>query len=244
VVKTPRAAMKRWDKMKSEAMAANNPLFDGEEPAEPRIFDALADPEVIAKVPADAREDFTQLAGTWLELSRMLEGDDPAKPEELIQRGLEGWYGDYIKTVYTDYESRQEDLQGLISFASRYDTLNELLAQLVLMSSETTSKSVEVQEDAVRMTTIHQAKGLEYPVVFVIGCADELFPLRRAIENGDVEEERRLFYVAVTRAKEELYLCFPMVSSGRGQAQRLMPSRFLQEIPRERYEKLQVRQAW
>ena len=67
-----------------------------------------------------------------------------------------------------------------------------------------------------KLTTVHQAKGLEYDVVFLIGLADGQFPGRRSIEAGDVEEERRLFYVAVTRARNELYLSFPKIASRPG----------------------------
>ncbi|MFM8334003.1 MAG: 3'-5' exonuclease, partial [Opitutaceae bacterium] len=100
--------------------------------------------------------------------------------------------------------------------------------------------------DALRLTTVHQAKGLEYAAVFLIGLADGSFPLRRAIEAGDVEEERRLFYVAVTRARDELYLCFPKVNTKGGPAMLQTPSRFLLELPSDLYQPLRVRRttAW
>jgi DNA helicase II / ATP-dependent DNA helicase PcrA len=94
----------------------------------------------------------------------------------------------------------------------------------------------------VKLTTVHQAKGLEYAIVFVIGLADGVFPGRRSIEAGDVEEERRLFYVAVTRARDELYLCFPKIASRPGPGGMMnTPSRFLQEIDASLYETLRVR---
>jgi superfamily I DNA/RNA helicase len=78
---------------------------------------------------------------------------------------------------------------------------------------------------------VHQAKGLEYDVVFLIGLADGQFPGRRSIEAGDVEEERRLFYVAVTRARNELYLSYPKVASRAGPGgMMLTPSRFLRLV--------------
>jgi DNA helicase-2/ATP-dependent DNA helicase PcrA len=94
---------------------------------------------------------------------------------------------------------------------------------------------------------VHQSKGLEYAVVFLIGLADGMFPLRRAIEAGDVEEERRLFYVGVTRARDELYLCFPKIASRPGPGgMMLTPSRFLSEIDPTLYEPLKLRRqyAW
>ena len=105
-----------------------------------------------------------------------------------------------------------------------------MLAQMMLLNSETSDRSVDPDADALRLTTVHQAKGLEYAVVFIIGLAEGLFPLSRAIESGDIEEERRLFYVAVTRARNELYLCFPQVNTRGGPAMMMAPSTFLQEI--------------
>jgi len=92
-------------------------------------------------------------------------------------------------------------------------------------------------EEQLKLSTIHQAKGLEFDVVFVIMLCDGLFPSTRSIDTDEgVEEERRLFYVAVTRAKNELYLSYPLVRAGFGQSAgdaMQHPSRFLSEIPKE-----------
>lgn len=233
---------------KAQREASGDFFIDNDAPDPTSLITALAREDTIAKVPADARPDYASLVATLQELSALMRkdvtGEDQSResPGEIVALGIEGWYGDYLATVYTDADRRREDLEGLVSFAQRYQTMAELLAQLVLLNSETSDKSVEGHtDDAVRMSTVHQAKGLEYPVVFVIGCADELFPLRRAIENGDVEEERRLFYVAVTRAMDELYLTIPILSGGRGGPLRMEPSRFIQELPSERYERLGFR---
>src|SRR5690606_12529306 len=123
--------------------------------------------------------------------------------------------------------------------------MQDFLAQIVLLNSETSDRHVDPDTEAIKLTTIHQAKGLEYDVVFLIGVADGMFPGRRAIESGDVEEERRLFYVAVTRAKNELYLCFPKVATKAGPGGMLLsPSRFLLEIPQELYEPLRIRRSY
>jgi len=81
-------------------------------------------------------------------------------------------------------------------------------------------------------------------VVFLIGLAEGMFPLRRAIESGDLEEERRLFYVAVTRARDELYLCFPKVNTKGGPTMLMTPSRFLLELSPELYQPLKVRRSY
>ena len=206
------------------------------------LFSVLLKKAVLDRVPAEARPDFEQLAHTLDDLNQLTENDEVTlTAAQFVQRAIDGWYGDYIVTAYSNGEERREDLEGLVGFAERFDTLSEFLAQVVLLNSEASNKSAEPEVDAVRLTTVHQAKGLEYPVVFVLGCAEDLFPLKRAVESGDVEEERRLFYVAVTRGMDQLYLCFPMMNSGRGGPMRMEPSRFLLELPPECYEKLGFR---
>jgi DNA helicase-2/ATP-dependent DNA helicase PcrA len=213
--------------------------------AEPDFFDALALDEVVKKIPPDAREDFSAMVATLLEARPLARGPEALAPAQVVERVLEGWYGDFIRNVYTDWENRQEDLQSIISFAARFETMSELLAQLMLLNSETSDKHLEPDDQAVRMTTIHQAKGLEFPVVFLISCADEWLPIRRAIEEGDIDEERRLFYVAITRAMNELYISFPLMHASRGGGiQRLLASRFLAEIPKDDYEKLSYGHGW
>ena len=112
-----------------------------------------------------------------------------------------------------------------------------MLAQLILLSSETGDRVMRSGQQHVRLSSIHQAKGLEYRYVFVIGLAEGLFPTRRSIEgDGDLEEERRLFYVAVTRAQEGLCLTYPMLSDQKGTPVRMQPSRFVRELPDEQLE--------
>jgi DNA helicase-2/ATP-dependent DNA helicase PcrA len=132
-------------------------------------------------------------------------------------------------------------LESIIGFASRFADMNELLAQLVLLNSETSNRAVEPDADTVRLTTIHQAKGLEFPVVFIIGAADGLLPLKRAIDSGDVEEERRLFYVAATRARDELYVLYPRIVSQGGPPAVLEPSRFIEELDPESFDQFKAK---
>ncbi|MGC9450531.1 MAG: ATP-dependent helicase [Oceanipulchritudo sp.] len=244
VAKCLAVADKVLQKQAARAKTDGDLFEDGRAPARPGFFTALASTEVVDKLPADCREDFRSMVATFLEVHPLLQGSEHPEPARIVEQMLDGWYGDYIRNVYPDWENRLEDLQSIINFASRFDTMAELLAQLVLINSETSDRHIDPEDAAVRMSTIHQAKGLEYPVVFLISCADEWLPIRRAIEEGDIEEERRLFYVAVTRAMNELYISFPMMHAGRGGVQRLMPSRFLSEIPREDYEKLSFRGGW
>ena len=78
--------------------------------------------------------------------------------------------------------------------------------------------------------TVHQAKGLEFPVVFVIGAADGLFPSKRSIDDDTIDEERRLFYVAATRAMDYLILSYPRVNVSQGNYEMREPSRFLEAV--------------
>lgn len=163
-----------------------------------------------------------------------------ASPAEVVRIGIDGWYGDFLKKIYPNWQQRYDDLESLIGFAEKFENLSDLLAQLALFSSETTDKDMRERNggnDSLRLSTIHQAKGLEFPIVFVIGCADGLFPLRRAIEEGDLDEERRLFYVACTRAKEKLFMLYPKISSGRDSSL-LDVSQFIREADPSSYRML------
>jgi DNA helicase-2/ATP-dependent DNA helicase PcrA len=205
------------------------------------FFDVLGAKEVLAKVPAPARDEWESLVATLRECKEEARDGDP---EEVVRLVAEGWYGTYLRTLYPNWKSREDDLNGVVGFASRFQDLGELLAQLTLLNSESSDRSIDPGEDAVRLTTIHQAKGLEFPVVFVLGLADGLFPLNRAIEDGNLDEELRLFYVSVTRAQDVLFLSYPMVHAQGGPPRRLQPSRFLGSIRPERYEFTRYRSSW
>jgi DNA helicase II / ATP-dependent DNA helicase PcrA len=167
---------------------------------------------------------------------KRLGGVTPTTPAAVVKLAIEGWYGDYLRNLHDNWQTRREDLESLIGFAQRFGDMNELLAQLVLLNSETGDRAVEPDADTVRLTTIHQAKGLEFPVVFLIGVADGMLPLNRAIEEGNVEEERRLFYVGATRARDELCVLYPRVTMQGGPPTAVQASRFLLEISPETYD--------
>jgi DNA helicase-2/ATP-dependent DNA helicase PcrA len=205
------------------------------------LVDALASNEVLAKVPKESKDEWPRLVISLQQIAGTLSNEKPFKTVEVA---IEGWYGDYLKGAYANYASRLDDLKSLIGFASRFDDMQDLLAQIQLLNSETSDRQVDPDADALRLTTVHQAKGLEFGVVFILGLADGMFPLRRAIEADDLDEERRLFYVAVTRAKDELYLCFPKVNAKGGPATLLSPSRFLTEVSEELYQPLRLRRSW
>src|SRR5437868_4816337 len=195
-------------------------------------------------VSANSKKMWTQLAHT---LDEIAPGGQPNPPSEMIASVVEAIYDDYAKVNFTNYELRREDLDQLAVFARQFKDVHEFLAQLALISNVDAEAAPNQTSDkeAVNLSTVHQAKGLEFHTVFVIWLTDGMFPSSRSLDRRDaLEEERRLFYVAITRARDELYLTFPhmRLSGGYGDVfQR--PSRFLKEIPNQLIEDWQVQRA-
>jgi DNA helicase-2/ATP-dependent DNA helicase PcrA len=164
--------------------------------------------------------------------------EDPSlqkNPGQMVRVALESGYDDYLKATYANFRSRLEDIEQLSNYARRFETAQDFLAELSLLATaDTEEEQTGTQDDErVRLSTVHQAKGLEFDVVFVIMLCDGLFPSARSLEDrGDEEEERRLFYVAITRARNELYLTYPLIRLA-GQTGDVVQqsSRFLREIP-------------
>jgi DNA helicase-2/ATP-dependent DNA helicase PcrA len=195
-------------------------------------------------VPAKSKKMWTQLAHT---LDEIAPGGEPNPPSEMITSVVEAIYDDYAKMNFPNYDLRREDLDQLAVFARQFKDVHEFLSQLTLISNVDAEAAPAQTSDkeAVNLSTVHQAKGLEFHTVFVIWLTDGMFPSSRSLTTRDVlEEERRLFYVAITRARDELYLTYPQMrlSGGYGDVfQR--PSRFLQEIPNELVEDWQVKRS-
>ncbi len=195
-------------------------------------------------VPVKAKKAWQQLAHT---LDEIAPAGEPNAPSEMIMSIVEAIYDDYAKVNFANYELRREDLNQLAVFARQFKDVHEFLSQLALISNVDAEAAPNQTSDkeAVNLSTVHQAKGLEFHTVFVIWLTDGMFPSSRSLDTrGALEEERRLFYVATTRARDELYLTYPQLrlSGGYGDVfQR--PSRFLQEIPSELVEDWQVRRS-
>ncbi|MEK9784006.1 MAG: ATP-dependent helicase, partial [Opitutales bacterium] len=199
------------------------------------VCEVLGHEKVIQKVPKDAKEDWESMSKTLIEIYKVAGNSSPSV---VVEEAIGGWYQLYLRATYENWPRREEDLESLVDFASKHETLAEMLSQLVLLSSESGDRVVKHGESCIRLSTIHQSKGLEYPHVFIIGLADGLFPNKRAIDGeSDLEEERRLFYVASTRAERSLYLLYPTLANQKGTPVRLMQSRFLKELPDTIYEK-------
>ncbi|MFZ5804777.1 MAG: ATP-dependent helicase [Acidobacteriota bacterium] len=162
------------------------------------------------------------------------------RPGEMIREVLASGYREYVRSQLDNAASRLDDLEQLAIFADGYDSLPAFLDEVTLMNelSGEDVAALEGERERVTLSTVHQAKGLEWRVVFVIWLSEGRFPTARA---EDVEEERRLFYVACTRAKDELYLCYPLVARDRYRVDIITePSRFLQELPEELYQRVLV----
>jgi DNA helicase-2/ATP-dependent DNA helicase PcrA len=180
---------------------------------------------------------------TWEQFGHVLdelvdENGQPVSPTSMIQSVVEGVYAEFMQAEFKNAEQRQQDLERLADFSTRFTDSAEFLSQLALLTNTDTegkASKTETDEDAVTLTTCHQAKGLEWQAVFAIWLAEGMFPNRRVIDDGGpegLEEERRLFYVTATRAKDELYLMYPLLyyAARDGEAFQL-PSRFLEELP-------------
>ena len=149
----------------------------------------------------------------------------------------------YKKEKGEQAESRLENLDELISAARGFEelpapgdnepALDPLTAFLTHAALESGEGQADAGEDCVQLMTLHAAKGLEFPVVFLVGLEDGLFPSRRSMDEGNLEEERRLCYVGITRARKQLYLSYAEVRRLHGVEQIGMPSKFLKEIPAE-----------
>jgi DNA helicase-2/ATP-dependent DNA helicase PcrA len=200
--------------------------------------------EVLQKIPAGSRETWRSFSRTLAQLQSPKMASDPAGMIELVMK--EG-YEAYLQSRYSNYESRADDLRQLAAFASQYSSCQDFLGELALLASmegETTSIRGGEGDGMITLSSVHQAKGLEWSVVFVIWLAEGRFPsIRSLAESGGEgeEEERRLFYVAVTRARDELYLCYPRFAADRGGREMIQrPSRFISELRGRGYERLDL----
>jgi DNA helicase-2/ATP-dependent DNA helicase PcrA len=178
----------------------------------------------------------------WQSLVSILKKIASKPPKEAILSLLDSNYADYLLSQYPNADERVDDLKVLADFASRYDKLTEFLSEMSLQESFSKERMTDCRDDEEKiiLSTIHQAKGLEWNSVFVMGLVEKQFPHYRAVDElGGVEEERRLFYVAATRAKRNLYFTYSL-TQGFGDEYLVQPSRFIKEIPSRLLEKLTV----
>jgi len=174
----------------------------------------------------------------WVETHKQITAPElKGRASEQIQVVIDAIYEEYMKVKFPNFQSRLEDLGQLRAFAQNFEKTEEFLAQLALMTNVDGGPKKEWpvrDQPCIRLSTVHQAKGLEWKVVFVIMLCDGLFPAGRSMETMEgEEEERRLFYVAVTRACDELYLTYPLTRATASFEDRWQePSRFVSNFPR------------
>ncbi|MSU34407.1 MAG: ATP-dependent helicase [Pedosphaera sp.] len=199
---------------------------------------------VAPRVPKKASVGWAQFTATISQC----EGPDTCNdPAALIRLVVEAEISAYVEATYENSRNRLEDLDQLASYARQFNSTVEFLTQLALLSNAETETNANTQEEErLKLSTVHQAKGLEFDVVFVIMLCEGMFPSGRALDSIEgEEEERRLFYVAVTRARSELYLSYPLLrfAGGGGNAMQ-QGSRFLGELPKNLLEEWNLHPAW
>lgn len=186
--------------------------------------------EQAARARGRARDALTRLAELWA----ILEDPSQQSPGDMIRRVVERHYGEYADRNFPNAAARKDDLEQLAGYAARYPAASEFLGELALVQGISAENVLGAEEpdDKLVLSTIHQAKGLEWPICFVLWLAEGRFPMATAMRQpADIEEERRLFYVAVTRAGDELYLSYPVIEETRdGPSHMLRPSKFLLEL--------------
>jgi DNA helicase-2/ATP-dependent DNA helicase PcrA len=218
-----------------------------------RIWERLAfAPDPLALV---RREDFNaapKRGAGWTEFLALLESlvqdETRGNPSRQIEIILARGYEAHLANNYENAEARLEDLRQLALYSSRYNSTEDFLSELALLSTERyTAPQAVAGEDVVMggdedelltLTSVHQAKGLEWRAVFIIWAADGKFPSPRSLRDAEgEEEERRLWYVALTRAGEQLYITYPlMITDYSRQTVVQKPSRFVTEVPPELYD--------
>ena len=212
----------------------------------PDPLHAVVGPEPLSLLPANTKPPFKQFQHDLM-LLRQHAQEQP--PSTLVQHVLETGYLDYLRAKYEAAQSRIEDIQQLAVFAKPYRDLNGLLSELILLGElygQDVAAGPTADREQVILSSVHQAKGLEWRVVFVIRMCEGAFPSPMALrETNGEEEERRIFYVATTRAKDELYLAHPLMDYGlRGSGGVLLqPSRFIKEIPFTLYDQAEVEET-
>ena len=209
------------------------------------LFDVISNPDLVPKLMARVRKPLELLAEF---IFTMIALKDNMSVADLIDKVKKE--SGYIKELETENttqsETRLENLKELLSLAKGYmksngleDNLENFLSQVALVSD---IDNVDLDEDKITMMTMHSAKGLEFPVAFIAGMEEGLFPHSRTLMNeSEIEEERRICYVGITRARRKLYLTNAKMRTIYGKTVVYPNSRFLSEIPDHTVERLQAR---
>jgi DNA helicase-2/ATP-dependent DNA helicase PcrA len=202
--------------------------------------------ERVEDVPGISAAAIKSVGRFWEMMDALRERVEGSSVHSILERVLhETGYLDMLAAERTvEAEGRAENLEALVEGAAEFDVereregesevppLEEYLQQISLYT-EQDGLDGDAENELVTLMTLHNAKGLEYDTVFVVGCEDGAFPHMRALEEGGEEEERRICYVAITRAERRLYMTWARERRLFGRAERNLPSRFIDEIPAE-----------
>jgi DNA helicase-2/ATP-dependent DNA helicase PcrA len=200
------------------------------------VWEAAEQPEAVPGLGTAAQKALNRFMSTMERLRERAESNAPVG--DLVQELLsETGYIDALQAERTiEAQGRIENLEELVQVAREYDataqegSLTQFLEQISLLAD---ADNLRDDEGLVTLMTIHNAKGLEFPIVFIIGMEDGVFPHSRAMDEGDVEEERRLAYVGITRAMRDLTLTWARRRNSFGANSFGIRSRFIDEIPAE-----------
>ncbi len=212
------------------------------------IWEAASAPEQVPGLGAAAIKALRRFMATMNVLRERAESDAPIA--KLLSEMLrETGYREALEAERTiEAQGRIENLEELVNVAAEYDaadaqerSLGEFLQQVALIADADERTD---DEGLVTLMTLHNAKGLEYPIVFMIGCEEGVFPHSRALDEGGLEEERRLCYVGITRAQRDLYITYARTRTVFGARSYGLASRFLAEIPTELTDREQQPQAY
>ncbi|HEX7173696.1 MAG TPA: ATP-dependent helicase [Pyrinomonadaceae bacterium] len=219
-----------------------------------RVWERLAyAPDPLALVVRGGADEAVRTRGTgWTEFRALVESlladDTRATPARQIELILARGYESYLAANYENAETRLEDLRQLALYAARYNSTEDFLGELALLSTERyggpqplTGEDVVSggeEDELLTLSSVHQAKGLEWRVVFLIWASDGRFPSPRSLRDAEgEEEERRLWYVAITRARDQLYIAYPLTATDHTRQTLLQrPSRFVTEVPPDLFE--------
>lgn len=193
---------------------------------------AATDPQLASLLPERAARNWKHCAGL---LSRLADQRLTATPRVMVESVVTGPYEEYLEANFENHENRLGDIEQLAHYAEQYGDLDRFLGEVTLLSAPAGQDIVvggEKPDEYVTLSSSHQAKGLEWRACFLLWLSDGQFPSANAAEEN-LEEERRLFYVASTRARDELYLChvFKHERRGRGSVV-LRESQFIEELRR------------
>jgi DNA helicase-2/ATP-dependent DNA helicase PcrA len=201
-------------------------------PRELPLAERLAHADVRQHLPKKAQKGFERFAELMARLTRP---EAARTPGGLIDDVLAGGYAEYLKAEFSAEERREDDIRQLAEYAARSEDLARFLSELALVAEFAAEEALgaEAPDELLTLSTVHQAKGLEWKAVFVLWLAQGRFPLAQAARlQAEEEEERRLFYVATTRAQDELALVYPLTVMPRdGERILLRVSRFIEELP-------------